>query len=208
MRLELIGPDRRSVQLPIQLRTVVEAHDGDVDCRSIQNPGLVGPRQEDVPDSLMRCSTPRLAPPRIPCVASRPARFARPCSSMGPGLLEPVADEVGFGRHPAVISAEQGIDVLVAQLFPQQLTAQERRVADDELCWGPFGLPRFGSVAVAQDGVGLSNGDQRGQDGLLGVGKAVVLVPLDITDPQGGAGQLGSVGVNLQPYHLVWLDPG
>ncbi len=40
------------------------------------------------------------------------------------------------------------------------------------------------------------------------VREAVVLVPLDVANPQGGAGQLGGVEVDLQSAHLVRLDRG
>ena len=79
----------------------------------------------------------------MPWVASRPARLRSTGLDLRPRLLVPVGDEVGFARHAVVEDVEQRVDVVVAEAAPQQLAAQERRVADDELGLGPLGLRGF-----------------------------------------------------------------
>ena len=86
--------------------------------------------------------------------------------------------------------------------------SQEGRVADDELGGGPFRLGWVVGVGQVEDGVGLADGVHGGEDRLPAVVDAVRQVPLDVADPEGGAGQLGGVGVDLEAKHLVRLHPG
>ena len=59
-----------------------------------------------------------------------------------------------------------------------------------------------------EDGVALLDGIQGGEEGGMGIGEAVGLVPLDIADPEGGAGERGGVGIELDAEELVGLDGG
>ena len=86
--------------------------------------------------------------------------------------------------------------------------AQKGRVADDKIGGRPFRFFGVFRVGPIQNGIGPTDGVQGGEDGLLAVGKAVVAMPLDIANPQGGAGQFHGVGVDFQPQHLVGFDPG
>ena len=165
------------------------------------NPGRFR-RRKCRPSSLIRSSTFRFAPPRIPCVASKPARSALAVLDLPPGLLEPVAAKVGLTRNTVAPDAEHRVHVFVAQVRPQQLSAQKRRVAHDELRLRPLRLLRMLRVGKVQDRVHLPDRLDGRQHRMVGHLEAVVVHPLQIADPDHDLGKLLGVGVDLQPVKL------
>ena len=143
-----------------------------------------------------------VAPPRMPCVASSPARrhFCR--LDMPPGLLKPVAAEVGLARHALVPNAEHGVHVLVAQVGRNSFPPRNG------------GLPTINSASGQSGSLGCS-GSERSRiaswQRMLSIGcstgssrllETVVVHPLQIADPDHDLGKLLGVGVDLQPVKL------
>ena len=108
-------------------------------------------------------------------------------------LHEPVADQIGFRGHAALVGREDPCNVVFPQLADQELPAEERRVADHDIDLGPVGL-----VPVRrEDRVAALDVVERLQDGVARLGESVAPHPLDFADPDRHAGELGRVGVDL-----------
>ena len=84
----------------------------------------------------------------------------------------------------------------------QQLAAQERRVADDDVGPRPLRL----EVVRRQDRVPALDGVEGLQDRIAGFPEAVAPHPLDLPDPDRHARQLGRVGVELDPLDVGRAD--
>ena len=102
-----VGVDRRdrlAVELALGLGAVVLADEADVDVGARRGPRArrTG-RRRCRRSRLIRSRTRRFAPPRMPCVASRPARFGPAGLDLRPRLLVPVAarsrPRAGRGRR-------------------------------------------------------------------------------------------------------------
>ena len=160
------------------------------------------------PVVLICSSTLRFAPPRMPCVASKPARAALAGLDLPPGLLEPVAAQVRLVWNPLAPDAEHGVHIVVAQVLPQELPAQERRVAHDELGLRPLGLLRMLRVGEVEDGVHTADALDRCQHRMVGHLESVVVHPLEIADPDYDLGKLLGVGVDFQSVKLCGIHLG
>ena len=66
---------------------------------------------------------------------------------VGPGLLEPVTDQVGAAGHAVGIDGIERQEIGVAELPAFLAAAQKRRVADDDIGLWPFG---FGAIGIEQ----------------------------------------------------------
>jgi len=119
-----------------------------------------------------------------------------------PGLLKPVAAEVGFGRHASGPGLEEGIDIRVAEFTAQQLAAEERRVAHHKLGIGPRGGPRGGGVGALENGIAALEAAQLAQQGAVGDGEAVVAAPLEITDPHDHLRKIMGIGTEFETSEL------
>ena len=135
-------------------------------------------------------------------VATSPARVAFARAELPTRLLEPVADQVGFRRHAAVVGREHPRDVVLTQMRNQQLAAQKRRVADHDVGRRPG---RFGAVG-RQDRVSALDGVQRLEDRVARLREAVAPHPLEFADPDRHPGELGRVGIDLDALDVGRAD--
>ena len=112
-------------------------HDGNVHRRAFVDPWPVAPRHEDV--AGFGHALEHLA-------IGSAANALRGDQSHGAHLLaldhrarllKPIGDQIGLGGHAIFIELEQSIHIRVAQVAPQHLAAQKRRIADDEIDFGP-----------------------------------------------------------------------
>ena len=183
--------------------SVIKADNRNVDICALQHPIPVRYGGEDVAGFLDAGQHRAVGLEADSLRRQQPSAAGLAALYLGAGLLEPVAAKVaGVGDAAAVVEIHC-VDVFVAQLFAEGEMAEKRRVADDELGGGPFGFGGIVRVGKVEDGIGLADGVHGGQDGCLEVVDAVGLVPLDVTYPKSGAGQLDGIGIYLEAS--IWL---
>ncbi len=105
------------------------------------------------------------------------------------------------------MNPEQQIYILTAELLPNLVATQERRVADDEVSFGPLRLGSGAVVVKGEQGVLVLDGVQRGED-RLAPAEAVGVEPLQVADPDRGLGELLGIGVDLDALDLGRGDLG
>ena len=94
-------------------------------------------------------------------------------------LHEPVADEIGFPGHAALIGCEDPGNIVFAQFADQEFSPEKRRVADHYIDSGPV---RFGPV-WRKDRVAAFDGLEGFQDRVARLVEPVASHPLDFADP-------------------------
>ena len=206
-----------SVEPPFPPRLVVrpgEAHERNPHRRPVDHPRLVAPRLEDgmVPGRGLQRPPVRTAPDGVGRDQPDPLRPAR--AQLLTRLHEPVAHEVRLRRRAALEGREQPRHVALPQVRVEQLAAQERRVADHRIRRRPLRLPALllrlptvrRPVLRRQQRVAALDGVERLQDRVARFAEAVAPHPLDLADPHRHPGQLGGVGVDLQPPHVGRAD--
>ena len=104
--------------------------------------------------------------------------------------------------QPRAVQASQRFDIGTAQAAAQQLPAQKRRIADQDIGFGPV---RFAALR-RQDCVPALNGLQRLQDRVLPHGEPIAAHPLNFADPHRHAGQFGGVGIDLYALDVGRAD--
>jgi hypothetical protein len=85
----------------------------------------------------MRFNTSRFAPPRIPCVASKPARLHFFVLDQFARFFKPVATKVRLAGNPVAIYLTKPLDVPVAQFATHEFVAKKRRIADEHIALRP-----------------------------------------------------------------------
>ena len=111
--------------------------------RTVENPIAVADSEKDVASLfLMRLRTSRFAPPRIPCVASKPARLQSLLLDKITRFLEPVATKIRLARDTIAVSPAQFFHVRRAHLFSHQFVSEKWRITDDHIALRPlaFGI--------------------------------------------------------------------
>ena len=124
-----------------------------MDGSAVEDPGLVRPGEEEVAGLLDPLDDLPVGAAADPLRREQPDPLRAALGDHRPRLLVPVGHEVGLLGNPAVVDLEQGVDVLVAKVRPQQLAAEEGRVPDDELSVRPGGLLRLRRIAEVEEGV-------------------------------------------------------
>ena len=201
--------DRLAVELAVRLGAVVLADEADVDVRAREDPRLVRAGEEDVAGLLDPLEDPavRAAADRLRRQQAGAPR--RPCLDLPPAPSRASSRQKSAHARQAVVEdVEQGLDVVVAEAAPQQLAAQERRIADDELRLRPLGLARVRRVGEVEQRVAGLDVVERAQDRVAAVAQAVADHPLDLADPDGHPGELGGVGVDLDAEDRLGADLG
>ena len=178
-----------------------EAHEGDAYRRPIDYP-LITPRLEDrTPfDCVLQRPPIHPAPNGVggdEADVLRPARF-----DLLDSLHEPIADQIYLRRHPAFVHREELRNIVFAEVGVEKLSAKERWIPDHDIGFRPFRLSAFRGQArvAALDGI------ERFQDGVVGLVESVAAHPLDLADPHRHPGQLGGVGVDLEPLDVGRAD--
>ena len=150
------------------------------------------------PDSSMRSTTGRLPTMRMEFVASNPARFALPACNLCSCALKPERHQICASRHAGRVELAQLVNIYIAQLTAHFLIAKKRRIPDDAARFRPFGFYSFAFVIVRKNGVAVLNVIELAQDRLCGPSDAVLIEPLQITNPDHYGRQLLRVDVRLQ----------
>src|SRR5207248_9681595 len=104
-------------------------------------------------------------------------------TGQSPCSLKPVADQVGEGRDAALVAPEQVLDIRIPESLADPIAAEEWRVADDHIRLWPRRLHRPSLLVIGQDGVHALDVVQRLEDRAGRDAEAVVVEPLDITNP-------------------------
>src|SRR6266849_1315716 len=159
------------------------------------------------PICLMRSKTRRLAPRRIDCVASSPARWALPASIIDRARSKQYATRsASRGTRPSYRRDWGPRTWPPVPYVRRARSAYERWVADDH-----FGLrtDRFdwlAALVVGQQRVHLLDGHQGLADGRRRLAETVVAQPLDVPDPHHGLRQLMGVEIDLDAVKLFRAD--
>ena len=196
----------------VGLGAVVEPDHGYLNGRSVECPLAVRLGPEDrtgFSDPVQHLTVPA-SPYPLRREKTRPV-----CSSLGdlrPGLLEPVAAQVGLAWDTAVPYLEQGIHVSIGELPADKLASQEGRIADNRRLRRATG-PRSSVPAPAASKSSRASASlmlsKRLQDRrLAGEIEGVAVLPLKVSDPDDRAGQLVSVLIGLDAEELSWMHPG
>src|ERR1700722_3751072 len=104
-------------------------------------------------------------------------------SDQSAGLFKPVAAQICFGPDALAPYLKHRVNVFVAQMRPQQLAAEEWRIADDEFGARPSWLFGVFGVAQVEDRIGVLDALEWVQNGVAVAQEAVELHPLQVADP-------------------------
>ena len=138
-----------------------EAHQRDADGSTIDHPRLVAPRVEDRPAARCPFERPavRSATDRVGRDQSDPLRGL--AAQAFTGLHKPVATQIGFTGHPALVHPEQSRDIFLAEVRDEQLPAQERWIPDHDVRIGPLRILAAGHQNRVTHSI-VSNGSRIG----------------------------------------------
>ena len=137
---------RLAVEFSVRIPTVVKSDHRNVDGRAVEDPVAITLGEEDVTslfdalqDFAVFAAADTLGGEQARATESFPLDHVT-C------LLKPVAAEVASARYALVPNFEHGVDVLFAEVGPQEPAPQERRISDNKIRLRPFGLGRVGRV--------------------------------------------------------------
>ena len=187
---------------PVRIARAGEADQRHPHRRAVDHPRLIRPGIEDraTLGRGLQGSAVCTAAYRVGRNESDVRRLAR-CDLLA-RLHEPIADEIGLGRHAALPRGEHPGDVILLQPADQQLAAEKRRIAD----YGIDLWPVWFAAVRHEDRVPAFNRIERIENRVGRVAEAVAPHPLDFTDPYRHTGKLGGVGVDLDALYVRRSD--
>src|SRR5580658_3234148 len=195
--------DLLSVQNMAILNAAIKTYHRDSHHRTIEQPRTVAPRHEDV-SCRLNCfqNFPIDASPyRLSCEEANAQTPLLPEDSAR--LLEPIGYEVSRSWNTALIKRLQCIDVRSWQLAPQPISAEKRRVADDEVGFGPCWFVRIALSVEADNGITVFDIGQLFEDRLAVFDHAVLMLPLKETDPDHNRSKFVGIKLGFDAIELL-----
>src|SRR5450830_1461253 len=100
-------------------------------------------------------------------------------------LLLPIAAQVRRRGQTSLVHPEKRLEILPTECAPQELPAEERRIAHHHVRLRPLGLSRLTRVCQVEQGVLFADVVERLEDRVAWVAETVSEHPLDLADPDG-----------------------